>query len=139
MQERGHSSDQIRNKLITISEQAHKIKGDAAALKLHNFEFIMHEFETELAIVQQTKGSISGREVLPAVTKLKDVFKELNNMQSIVTRFSEVLKMERGQGAIEVPAAVDITVAEKAGDFEEAMSSATVSYTHLTLPTILLV
>ena len=83
LQERGHSSDQIRNKLITISEQAHKIKGDAAALKLHNFEFIMHEFETELAIVQQTKGSISGREVLPAVTKLKDVFKELNNMQSL--------------------------------------------------------
>ena len=124
LQERGHSSDQIRNKLITISEQAHKIKGDAAALKLHNFEFIMHEFETELAVVQQTKGKISGREVLPAVTKLKDVFKELNNMQSIVTRFSEVLKMERGQGAIEVPAAVDVTVAEKAGDFEEAMSSA---------------
>ena len=123
LQERGHSSDQIRNKLITISEQAHKIKGDAAALKLHNFEFIMHEFETELAIVQQTKGSISGREVLPAVTKLKDVFKELNNMQSIVTRFSEVLKMERGQGAVSGLAAVDVTVTEKTDDFEEAMSS----------------
>ena len=129
LQERGHSSDQIRNKLITISEQAHKIKGDAAALKLHNFEFIMHEFETELAIVQQTKGNISGREVLPAVTKLKDVFKELNNMQSIVTRFSEVLKMERGQGAVSEPAAIEAAVTEETDDFEEAMSSAVSNHT----------
>lgn len=97
LQERGHSSDQIRNKLNTIAEQAHKIKGDAAVLKLHNFEFIMHEFESEVAKVQESKSSLTGRDVLPAVTQLKAVFKELNNMQSIVTRFSEVLKMERGQ------------------------------------------
>jgi len=48
LQERGHSSDQIRSKLTSIAEQAHRIKGDAAALKLHNFEFIMHEFESEV-------------------------------------------------------------------------------------------
>lgn len=99
LQERGSTSDQIRLKLNTIAEQAHRIKGDAAALKLHNFEFIMHEFETELDAVKNTKGSIGGRDVIPAVTKLKEVFSELNNMQSIVTRFSEVLTMERGQSA----------------------------------------
>ena len=99
LQERGSSSDSIRSKLSTIAEQAHRIKGDAAALKLHNFEFIMHEFESEVAAVQQHKGNITGRDVLPAVTKLKAVFKELNNMQSIVTRFSEVLNVERDQQA----------------------------------------
>lgn len=99
LQERGTSSDSIRAKLSAIAERAHRIKGDAAALKLHNFEFIMHEFESEVAAVQGHEGKISGRDVLPAVTKLKSVFKELNNMQSIVTRFSEVLKVERGQNS----------------------------------------
>ena len=114
LQERGHSTDEIRSKLATIAEQAHRIKGDAAALKLHNFEFIMHEFETEVGNVQAIRGTISGRDVLPAVTKLKAVFKELNNMQSIVTRFSEVLSLERSQddqGSADVtavkPTAVD--------------------------------
>lgn len=97
LQERGSSSSQIRSKLATISEQAHRIKGDAAALKLHNFEFIVHEFESAIAEVQSIPGNVTGRDVLPAVTKLKLVFKELNNMQSIVTRFSEVLQVERSQ------------------------------------------
>ncbi len=98
LQERGHSSDEIKSKLAMIAERAHRIKGDAAALKLHSFEFEMHEFEAEIAAVQEIKGKITGRDVLPAVTKLKSVFKELNNMQSIVTRFSEVLSMEKTQG-----------------------------------------
>ncbi len=98
LQERGSSSEQIKSKLNTIAEQAHRIKGDAAALKLHNFEFIVHEFESEIAKVQEIPKKVTGRDVLPAVTKLKAVFKELNNMQSIVTRFSEVLSVERGQG-----------------------------------------
>lgn len=97
LQERGSSTDEIRTKLAAIAEQAHRIKGDAAALKLHNFEFIMHEFESEVVAVQGKQGKISGRDVLPAVTKLKSVFNELNNMQSIVTRFSEVLHVERDQ------------------------------------------
>lgn len=97
LQEKGSSSQQIKSKLNSIAEQAHRIKGDAAALKLHNFEFIVHEFESEISDVQQASGTVTGRDVLPAVTKLKEVFKELNNMQSIVTRFSEVLSVERSQ------------------------------------------
>ncbi len=99
LQERGSSSSQIRSKLGVIAEQAHRIKGDAAALKLHNFEFIVHEFESAIADVQAMPGNVTGRDVLPAVTKLKLVFKELNSMQSIVTRFSEVLKVERSAGS----------------------------------------
>ena len=94
LQEPGHSSDQICGKLINIAEQAHKIKGDAAALKLYSLESMMHEFESEIAKVQESKGIVTGRDVLPAVTKLKSVFKELNNLQSIVTAFSEILRRE---------------------------------------------
>jgi len=110
LQERGSSSSQIRSKLGVIAEQAHRIKGDAAALKLHNFEFIVHEFESAIADVQAMPGNVTGRDVLPAVTKLKLVFKELNSMQSIVTRFSEVLKVERSAGS--APTAEDPVVVE---------------------------
>ncbi len=109
LQERGTSSDSIRSKLSAIAERAHRIKGDAAALKLHNFEFIMHVFESEVAAVQGHEGAITGRDVLPAVTKLKAVFKELNNMQSIVTRFSEVLNVERSQSAASSSMGADAT------------------------------
>ncbi|GAA6139110.1 hypothetical protein NBRC116583_28570 [Arenicella sp. 4NH20-0111] len=117
LQERGSSSSQIRSKLGVIAEQAHRIKGDAAALKLHNFEFIVHEFESAIADVQAMPGNVTGRDVLPAVTKLKLVFKELNSMQSIVTRFSEVLKVERSAGSAptaEGPIVVENTQASTA-------------------------
>ena len=107
LQEKGSSSDQIRNKLVTIAEQAHRIKGDAAALKLHNFEFIMHEFESAVEQVRATPGPIGGRDVIPAVTKLKDVFKELSNMQTMFSRFAEVLKVEESRAVSEIGGSAD--------------------------------
>ncbi len=95
LQERGHSDHNIRSKLDSISEKAHRIKGDAAALKLNSFEFVVHEFETEVDQLKSAKGSVSGRDMLPAVGKLKEVFKELNDMQSIVSRFESVLAVEQ--------------------------------------------
>lgn len=96
---RGHSNDEIRGKIKSISEKAHRVKGDAAALGLHSFEFNMHALETELDKAQATSERLTGRDLLPAVTCLKTAFSELDNMRQIVTRFSEALVAEKQGGA----------------------------------------
>jgi len=98
LESRGHSNDEIRSKIKTISEQAHRVKGDAAALGLHGFEFNMHALETELDKAQATNERLTGRDLLPAVTCLKTAFSELDNMRQIVTRFSEALVAEKAVG-----------------------------------------
>lgn len=101
---RGHSSDDLRKKIKTVSAQAHRIKGDAAALGLHGFEFSMHEFETALDTARNTSERISGRDLLPAVSLLKSAFSELENMRRIVTRFSEAIQAEKQTTPTSAPA-----------------------------------
>jgi len=96
LEERGHTNDEIRHKIKVISERAHRIKGDAAALGLHGFEFNIHALETELDKVQSTGEKLTGRDLLPAVTCLKTAFSELENMRKIVSRFSEAILAEKG-------------------------------------------
>ena len=55
---------EIRSMLKGISQDVHKIKGDSAALGLHQFEFSAHDFETAIEEVEQEKG-LSGRALLP--------------------------------------------------------------------------
>ena len=98
LEERGHSNDEIRQKIKVIAERAHRVKGDAAALGLHGFEFNIHALETELDKVQATTDRLTGRDLLPAVTCLKTAFAELDNMRKIVTRFSEAIIAEKSDG-----------------------------------------
>ncbi len=98
LESRGHSNDEIRGKIKSISEKAHRVKGDAAALGLHSFEFNVHALETELDKAQATSERLTGRDLLPAVTCLKTAFSELENMRQIVTRFSEALVAEKEVG-----------------------------------------
>jgi len=95
LESRGHSNDEIRGKIKSIAENAHRVKGDAAALGLHSFEFNMHALETELEKAQASTDRLTGRDLLPAVTCLKTAFSELENMRQIVTRFSEALSSEQ--------------------------------------------
>lgn len=99
LEERGHSNDEIRQKIKVIAERAHRVKGDAAALGLHGFEFNIHALETELDKVQATTDRLTGRDLLPAVTCLKTAFAELDNMRKIVTRFSEAIIAEKGSSS----------------------------------------
>ena len=95
LEKRGYSDLEIREKTKKIAENAHRVKGDAAAMGLHSFEFSLHELETELQKVKDTKDRLTGRDLLPAVTRLKDAFANLENMRRIVTRFSEALVAEQ--------------------------------------------
>ncbi len=89
LERRGYSDAEIRSKLVSISQQAHRLKGDSAALGLHGFEFTMHEFETQVGLLQDTQGGLSGKALLPAVTALKDAFSQLDRIKGIATRFSD--------------------------------------------------
>jgi len=89
LEAKGHSDSEIRKKLKEIYENAHRVKGDAAALGLHKFEFSVHEFEESISNVQQTNKTISGKQLLPTVTKLRELFAELQNMRSLVSKFAE--------------------------------------------------
>ncbi len=89
LEARGHSSLEIQSKVTEISKTVHKLKGDAAALGLHNFEFIAHALEEELVMVKNTSDKVSGKALLPAITKIKDLFSELEQMESLVEKLSQ--------------------------------------------------
>jgi len=89
LEARGHSSLEIQSKVTEISKTVHKLKGDAAALGLHNFEFIAHALEEELVLVKNTSDNVSGKALLPAITKIKDLFSELEQMESLVEKLSQ--------------------------------------------------
>ena len=89
LEARGHGDVEIRKKVVDISRTIHKLKGDAAALGLHNFEFIAHSLEEELVAVKANQDALTGKSLLPSITKLKSLFSELEQMQSLVEKLGQ--------------------------------------------------
>lgn len=87
----GQSNRELRAKLDDIARDAHQIKGDAAALGLNKFEFISHDFEGELEKLKSSRESLTGKDLLGAVGKLRDMFNELENMRNLVAKFASIL------------------------------------------------
>lgn len=106
LEAKGHGNSEIRSKLAGIKKQVHRIKGDAAALGLHNFEFKIHEFEESLVAAESAKEVLSGSDLIPAVTNLKVLFEELQNMRGLVSRVASAVV--KGDG----PASGDDTSAD---------------------------
>ena len=91
LSERGHSDGQIRSKLVDIMASAHRIKGDAAALGLHKFEFGAHDFEEELEKIRLSESSLGGKDLLPAITKLRTLYTEMDSMTGLISKFSDAM------------------------------------------------
>jgi len=89
LEARGHGDVEIRRKVIDISQTVHKLKGDATALGLHNFEFIAHSLEEELVTVKNTSDKLTGKSLFPAITRIKDLFSELGQMQNLVEKLAQ--------------------------------------------------
>lgn len=89
LEARGHGDAEIRTKIVSISRIIHKLKGDATALGLHKFEFSAHELEEELANAKNQNETLTGKELLPSLTKLKDLFSELKKMQNMVAKLGD--------------------------------------------------
>jgi len=119
LEERGHGNSEIRAKLSGIKKQVHRIKGDAAALGLHSFEFKIHEFEESLIEAETSKEVLSGTDLIPAVTNLKGLFEELQNMRGLVARVTSAV----ANNTTDEPQAEPVLlVSEKTGgDIESAL------------------
>lgn len=98
LESRGYDDSQIRTKLRDISRDVHRIKGDAAALNLNNFEFASHELENEIETVQKENKKITGKLLLPVATKLRDLFAELERMKSLMSKFSDAMTQSKETG-----------------------------------------
>ena len=91
LESRGHDDSQIRSKLRDISRDVHRIKGDAAALDLNNFEFAAHALEDEIDTVTKENKKLSGKLLIPTTTKLRDLFSELERMKSLMAKFANAI------------------------------------------------
>jgi len=79
---------EIQSLLKNIAEDVHRIKGDSAALGLHQFEFSSHEFEDAIKTVVADNPKITGKQLLPLTINLRGMFKDLDNMKTLVDKFS---------------------------------------------------
>lgn len=90
VKKKGFSDAEIRSTLQKIATKMHRIKGDAAALGLHKFEFSAHDFEEEIDRVKSENRNITGKELLPLITQLRAMFSDLEDMKTLVNKFSGI-------------------------------------------------
>ncbi|MGS2717947.1 ATP-binding protein [Eionea flava] len=90
VKKKGFSDAEIRSTLQKIAAKMHRIKGDAAALGLHKFEFLAHDFEEEIDRVKSDNKKITGKELLPLITLLRTMFGDLEDMKTLVDKFSGI-------------------------------------------------
>ena len=81
----GDHESSIEN-LSQISRLVHRLKGDAAALKLQLFETSLHRFEDGIDEVRKL-NSIDGESLLPLVVQLKNMIAELELARSMTSHF----------------------------------------------------
>ncbi|MFK7954654.1 MAG: ATP-binding protein [Lysobacterales bacterium] len=79
----------ITNKLAAIFRDAHKIKGEAAALEMHSFEILAHEFEDKVEELRR-KSDTSTKDLLTLTVHLKGLYEHLASVQDMVQRFSSL-------------------------------------------------
>ena len=118
LKERGHGDTEIRRKLVDITGEAHKLKGDAATLGLHKFEFDAHAFEEELEKARNSAEKLTGKHLLPAITKLRDLFAELERMNALIERFSDAMGSQ-STGISSINAESDNAESESLVDLDE--------------------
>lgn len=87
---RNLSGDKGRVLLNGIGSRIHQIKGDAASLGLHRFEFSAHDLEEVIKNVQSGGGSISGKDLLPVTTGLRKMFGDMEDLTELVGKFSDL-------------------------------------------------
>jgi two-component system, chemotaxis family, sensor kinase CheA len=71
--------------LKEIAKPVHRIKGDAASLKLESFETWAHSFEDDLADLL-SRPKLAGNDLLPLTVKLKSIYEQIENVGGLVRR-----------------------------------------------------
>jgi two-component system, chemotaxis family, sensor kinase CheA len=83
------SGSGLHQLLSEIGKPIHRIKGDAASLKLDTFERWAHSFEDDIAFLRD-KPKLIGNDLLPLTVKLKSVYEQLDNVRGLVDRLGQL-------------------------------------------------
>lgn len=83
LKERSMNVIDFKEKLISIKQLAHKIKGDASALELENFARLAHELE-DLIEPLTNKSQLTGTDFLPLTLKLNRFMDYLDLIDKLV-------------------------------------------------------
>ncbi len=94
LKQQGSGRSERQGQLAEIFREAHKIKGEAAALNMHSFEIKTHEFEEQIEVLRQ-KPDLAANDLLPLTVSLKSQFEHLESVRDMVIRFSRL------QGAVD--------------------------------------
>jgi signal transduction histidine kinase len=107
--------------LAEIGKPIHRIKGDAASLRLETFEAWAHGFEDEIAALR-AKPRLIGNDLLPLTVKLKSIYEQLDSVRGLVDRlgqlrgsFGETVALARVEPVVSGVEAVALAVAERNG------------------------
>lgn len=84
------SDEKIRMILKGIGSRIHQIKGDAAALGLHRFEFSSHDLEEVIDKIQKENQKITGKNLIPLTSGLRQMLTDLEDLKELVNKFSGV-------------------------------------------------
>lgn len=89
-QSKNSSDGDMRNLLTKISSKVHQVKGDAAILGLHRFEFSAHDLEGSISDIKTENRNITGKDLLPLTTNLRMMFSDLEDLKDLVNKFSGI-------------------------------------------------
>lgn len=123
LQQRGHGDKEIRAKLLDILADAHQIKGDAAALGLHRFEYAAHEFEDELKTVKSSNTTLTGKQLLPAISKLRELFSEIDKTNGLVAQVAENVGQLTRTDVVATGASLESSEKSDSDDFSTGLSN----------------
>ena len=85
--EEGESDEETNQaKLEKVARTAHRLKGDAAALRLDLFSSSLHQFENTIDSLRK-QSSVDGQSLVKLVVQLKNMIAELELAASLTTQF----------------------------------------------------
>ncbi len=108
-QGKGFSDGDIRRLLTTISSKIHQIKGDAAILGLHRFEFAAHDLEDSISAIKTEHKTITGKDLFPLTTNLRMMFSDLEDLKELVNKFSGIQTVSSDQHVIDTNHGSDLS------------------------------
>ncbi|MCQ1547305.1 MAG: type IV pili methyl-accepting chemotaxis transducer N-terminal domain-containing protein [Candidatus Accumulibacter phosphatis] len=77
------------NQVNAIFRQAHRIKGDAAALGMNSLAGTFDQLEDLLSALRE-RTSVSGEDFLPVVVQIRGLFEQIETIQNAIVRISQV-------------------------------------------------
>ncbi len=85
LKDTGRVTDSYENTLTRISREAHKLKGNAAALELDWFANRMHQFEDSLEAIRTRSrvSRVSGEDLLPLTMQLKECYDDIEVLSEL--------------------------------------------------------